>query len=150
MRVLGIMGSPRIKGNTDLLLDEALRGAQSQGVAVEQLIVDKVKIDAVFDKDMAESLKDLDVTVLHSAVIEYILGISGAAQENQENLRYVKGRDNAIKLVKEGEYQVAFLLNPTKIEQVKAVATAGKKMPQKSTYFYPKVLTGLVINQLKS
>ena len=114
------------------------------------VVDDKTKIEAVFNEDMAESLKDLDVTVLHSAVIGHILGISVKAQEDQENQKYIKGSDKAIQLVKDGEFQVAFLMNPTKIEQVQAVATSGNKMPQKSTYFYPKVLTGLVINQLNS
>ena len=78
-----------------------------------------------------------------------ILGISSAAQENQENLVYVKGMDDAIEEAKKDGRQMAFLLNPTKIEQVKAVATTGQVMPQKSTYFYPKLLSGLVVNLLE-
>ncbi|MBI3754944.1 MAG: DUF1015 family protein, partial [Deltaproteobacteria bacterium] len=53
-----------------------------------------------------------------------------------------------IEEAKKDDRQMAFLLNPTKIEQVKAVATAGQVMPQKSTYFYPKLLSGLVINPI--
>ena len=47
-----------------------------------------------------------------------------------------------------GEAQCAFLLNPTRVEEIRDVAAAGEKMPQKSTYFYPKLITGLVMNQL--
>ncbi|MBI3753434.1 MAG: DUF1015 family protein, partial [Deltaproteobacteria bacterium] len=56
---------------------------------------------------------------------------------------------DAIEEAKKDDRQMAFLLNPTKIEQVKAVATAGQVMPQKSTYFYPKLLSGLVINPIE-
>jgi uncharacterized protein (DUF1015 family) len=109
---------------------------------------DMSKIEPVIKKDMAESLKGLDVTVLHSVIINHLLGISTESQEKQENLRYVKGSHNAVKLIKEEDYQIAFLLNPPRVEQVEAVASSGNKMPQKSTFFYPKLLTGLVINKL--
>ena len=60
----------------------------------------------------------------------------------------MKGLDDAIEEAKKNSRQIAFLLNPTKIEQVRAVASAGQVMPQKSTYFYPKLLSGLVINPI--
>ncbi len=106
------------------------------------------KVDGILPDDMDANLKSLDVTILHSVLIDHLLGVGTAAQENQENLKYVKESGKAIRLVKDGDYQVAFILNPTKIEQVKAVASSGNKMPQKSTFFYPKLLTGLVINKL--
>ena len=68
------------------------------------------------------------------------------AQEKQENLIYVKSYDEAISACSDDKNQIVFLLNATKIEQVKSVALAGFVMPQKSTYFYPKLLSGLTLN----
>jgi uncharacterized protein (DUF1015 family) len=94
-------------------------------------------------------LRTLDVTVLHSLVLERLLGIDPRAQEEQRNLRYVKGHEELVRVVQEEEgFQVGFLLNPTRVEEVKAVAEAGERMPQKSTFFFPKLVTGLLINPL--
>jgi len=94
-------------------------------------------------------LRTLDVTVLHSLILERLLGIDPKAQEEQRNLRYVKGHDELVRVVQEEpDFQVGFLLNPTRVEEVKAVAEAGERMPQKSTFFFPKLVTGLLINPL--
>lgn len=106
-------------------------------------------MDKVFGAEIPEVFKSLDVTVLHSLIFARILGITQESQERQENLIYVKSYDEAIRAANNDANQLVFMLNPTKIEQVKAVAEAGSVMPQKSTYFYPKLLTGLVINLLR-
>lgn len=93
-------------------------------------------------------LRTLDVTVLHSLILEELLGIDEKAQESQTNLRYVKGSRELLRVVEEEDVQLGFLLNPTRVEEVKAVAELGERMPQKSTFFYPKLLTGLVLNPL--
>lgn len=111
---------------------------------------EKDTMNKVFGNSIPDVFKSLDVTVLHALILNNILGISSAAQENQTNLVYVKGLDDAIEEAKKDGKQMAFLLNPTKIEQVKAVATSGQVMPQKSTYFYPKLLSGLVINPISN
>ena len=95
------------------------------------------------------SWKKLDVTILHTLLIEKVLGISEKNLAEQKNITYTISEDEAIKDVKAGKYQIALFLNPTKIEEVKDVATAGEKMPQKSTFFYPKLITGLVMNKLE-
>lgn len=95
-----------------------------------------------------ESLTNLDVTVLHRLVFEEILKITPEAQAKQENLIYWKDTQRAINETRSGKCDVTFLLNPTRVEQMKQVALAGEKMPQKSTYFYPKILSGLVIYPL--
>ncbi|MBI5855400.1 MAG: DUF1015 family protein, partial [Nitrospirae bacterium] len=59
---------------------------------------------------------------------------------------YTKDDEEALDLIEQGKGEAALLLNPTKVEEVRAVATAGGRMPHKSTYFYPKPLTGLVMN----
>ncbi len=90
----------------------------------------------------------LDVAVLHVLILQQLLGLEPEQMAHQENLTYTRGAAEAIKAVLGGEGQLAFIMNPTRIEQVTAVAAAGDKMPQKSTYFYPKILTGMVINDL--
>ena len=98
----------------------------------------------VTEKKPAE-WKELDVSVLHSAVFDGILSISNA----EGNITYVKDPEDAESLVRDGSHTGAFFLNPTRVEQLKAVAELGEMMPQKSTYFYPKLLTGIVINRFE-
>ena len=67
----------------------------------------------------------------------------------QINLTYTKSFEEAIASVQNGTMQCSFVLNPTRVEQIRDVATAGEKMPQKSTYFYPKLITGMVMNSFR-
>ena len=92
--------------------------------------------------------KGLDVTVLHSLILEKLFGIDKDNMARQINLTYTRDADEAASLVATPEYDCAFLLNATKVSEIKDVALAGEKMPQKSTYFYPKLITGLVMNEL--
>jgi uncharacterized protein (DUF1015 family) len=88
----------------------------------------------------------LDVTLLHGLLLERVLGITPAAQEAQTNLRYVKDTAAALAAAKQGgETQVVFVMGAPRVADVKQVADAGEIMPQKSTYFYPKLATGLVM-----
>ncbi len=90
----------------------------------------------------------LDAAILH-ATLEKIFGIDDNALKAQTNVNYVRGRDEAIRRVNEIErYQCVFLLNPTLIDDVKKIALAGERMPQKSTDFYPKLLSGMVFNKM--
>jgi uncharacterized protein (DUF1015 family) len=98
----------------------------------------------------SEAWCSLDVAVLHVLVMDRLLGLEQEALSQQENLTYTRDEAEALQSAVSGQAQLSFILNPTRIEQVAAVAAAGDKMPQKSTYFYPKVLTGLVINDLAS
>jgi uncharacterized protein (DUF1015 family) len=93
-------------------------------------------------------LRTLDVTLLHALVIEATLGVDRGAQERQTNLRYVKDFAQAVAAAREPDVQAVLLMNPTKVHEVKAVADAGEVMPQKSTFFYPKIASGLVLNPL--
>lgn len=92
--------------------------------------------------------RGLDVSVLHSLILEKRLGIGRESMARQTNLRYTRSAREALDSVRNGESQCAFLLNPTRVSEIRDVAAAGEKMPQKSTYFYPKLVTGLVMNQL--
>lgn len=89
----------------------------------------------------------LDVTVLHTLILHKIFGIDMENMANQKNLVYTKQAEEAVDSVKNGDFQCAFLLNATKVREIKDVSLANEKMPQKSTYFYPKIITGLVMNK---
>ena len=96
--------------------------------------------------------KSLDVNVLHRLILERILGIGEKQLAGENNIEYIKdigdAIDKSIGKVDSGKSQAVFFMNPTRIEQVKDAAEANEKMPQKSTFFYPKLFTGLTINKL--
>jgi uncharacterized protein (DUF1015 family) len=95
-----------------------------------------------------ETLRALDVTVLHSMVMQHVLGLAPRAQESQESLTYVRDAGEAVNRVLSGEHQVGFLLNPTPMWQIEAVGDAGETMPQKSTLFHPRLESGLVMRKV--
>ena len=88
--------------------------------------------------------KQLDVTLVQETLIKNLFQIETLA----EHISYTAYTDDAVAHVKEGADRVALLMNPTPVEQVLDVAMAGSTMPQKSTYFYPKMATGFVLNLL--
>ncbi|HIE39468.1 MAG TPA: DUF1015 domain-containing protein [Anaerolineae bacterium] len=94
--------------------------------------------------DRAPDWRLLDVTVLHELFIERVLGIDKAAVERKENINYLRDPGPGYEAVDRGEAQFLLLMNPTRIEQVRACTAASERMPQKSTDFYPKVISGLV------
>ena len=99
-------------------------------------------------RDVPALQRELDVVQLHRVMLERVLGISEEAIRNQENVRYERDAFEAISWVRQGA-NVAFLMNPAKIEQVRDIAFAGEVLPQKSTDFYPKLLSGLAIYALE-
>lgn len=106
---------------------------------------------AVMDKFLpaaSAALKGLDVSVLHTLILENVLGIDKENMAKQINLTYTRVFDEAVESAK-GKANCSFILNPTRVEEIAAVSAAGEKMPQKSTYFYPKLITGLVMNKMK-
>ena len=94
-------------------------------------------------KDKPEDWKHLDVSILHLFIFQHILGI----KDVDENIEFSKSMVETAKCVDSGKFKAAFFLNPTKVSQVKRIAKLGERMPRKSTYFYPKQLSGLVINK---
>src|SRR5947209_1334614 len=92
--------------------------------------------------------RGLDVVQLHKILLERVLGISEEAIRNQENIHYERHASEAISQVRQGA-NVAFLMNAVRIEQVRDIAFAGEVLPQKSTDFYPKLLSGLTIYALE-
>ncbi|HHL40748.1 MAG TPA: DUF1015 domain-containing protein [Deltaproteobacteria bacterium] len=109
---------------------------------------DRSVLDRLLGPSVPEVYKSLDVTVLHSLIIGEVLGVTQEDQARQKNLIYVKGSREVIERGRDEKAQLLFIMNPTDISEVKAVAEAGLVMPQKSTYFYPKLLSGLTINPL--
>ena len=89
-----------------------------------------------------------DVTVLHKLVFGDVLDMSDSDIKNQTYLCYTEDTKKAVNGVKDGNFQCSFMLNPVKIEEIKAISAMQEKLPQKSTYFYPKIKTGLVMNKL--
>jgi uncharacterized protein (DUF1015 family) len=96
--------------------------------------------------ELPAAVRSLDVSLLHGVVFEQILGITKEAQEAKTNLRYYK--DTAKALAERGEGQALFVMNATPVQQVRAVSDAGEVMPQKSTFFYPKIASGVLFNKI--
>jgi uncharacterized protein (DUF1015 family) len=94
------------------------------------------------------TLRNLDVTVLHGVILGPLLAIDAEALANQSFLTYTHDTAEALARVESGDVQAAFFMNPTKVEQVLAACEAGSVLPQKSTYFLPKLATGLVMYRL--
>jgi uncharacterized protein (DUF1015 family) len=98
--------------------------------------------------DLHPSLKALDVLVLSRLIFQKGLGFSKEDLDDEEIFQYQSNLSTAVSEVASGKYQMVFLLNPTRMAHVTEVAGNGLVMPRKSTYFYPKVLTGLVFNKI--
>ena len=100
------------------------------------------------EKDLHPSLRKLDVIVLSRLIFQKSLGFTKADLDKDSIFQYNSNLLSALALVDSGECEITFLLNPTKIEQVQEIARGSLIMPRKSTYFYPKVLTGMVLNKI--
>ncbi|MGB2706196.1 MAG: DUF1015 domain-containing protein [Candidatus Omnitrophota bacterium] len=138
-----------IKRIGDLLkyLDKTPKGKHSFGVHVRGkfyllALKEKYSADNVESKK-TDALKRLNVTILHDLIIDKILGV----KNSESSIKYIRNEKDALALIDRGDYEMAFFLRPTQVSEMTAVAKKGELMPQKSTYFYPKLLTGLVINK---
>lgn len=127
-------------GNTGLLF--AYPGTKECTLASVQSDLNLVE---AFGKEVPPVLHQMSVAILHQLVLKNMLGISDAAQLRKENLDYVHTVAEVQSGLEGGNVQCAVLLNPTTMEQLRASAEAGVPLPQKSTYFYPKLITGLVM-----
>lgn len=104
-------------------------------------------VDAL-DRAISDKPKDwrrLDVSILHLFILQHVLGI----RDDDDNIEFVKEPSEAALLLNNDSYNLVFFLNPTRVSEVKKIARLGEKMPRKATYFYPKPLSGLVINKLE-
>jgi hypothetical protein len=102
-----------------------------------------ISLEAMMPGNRSQAYREFGVSILNHIILDKLLGLT-----SKENVAYTVDLKEAYQQIKEGEYQLAFLLNPPQPEMVKAVADAQDRMPSKSTYFYPKLPAGLVINPL--
>jgi uncharacterized protein (DUF1015 family) len=108
---------------------------------------DTARLDEVF-RGRSEAYRSLDAAILEELVIKGILGMSAEDIAAKGGIGYTPSIDEALARLDASDYQAAFLLRPTPVDHVRAVAAAGETMPPKSTYFFPKLLTGIVFNPL--
>jgi uncharacterized protein (DUF1015 family) len=102
-----------------------------------------ISLEAMMPGNRSRAYREFGVSILNHIILDKLLGLT-----SKENVAYTVDVKEAYQQIKEGKYQLAFLLNPPQPEMVKAVADAQDRMPSKSTYFYPKLPAGLVINPL--
>ncbi len=112
----------------------------------------RLKDQAIADAALAghaAAYRQLDTGVLEALVLKGALGLSDEDISHFNGLFYARDTEEALAMVASGEYDAAFLMRPTPVEQVREVAAAGENMPPKSTFFFPKLLTGLLLNPLE-
>jgi len=133
-----------------------LREAGHSGTALLAVTADRAFLidtprgnTSQFFAGMSLGQQALDVVQLHKCLLEGVLGISPEAIREQRNLSYVRDAAEAMSRVRNGDANIAFLMNPVRMRQVRDIAFAGEVLPQKSTDFYPKLLSGLTIYALE-
>ncbi|MGH9777509.1 MAG: DUF1015 domain-containing protein [Candidatus Acidiferrales bacterium] len=129
--------------------ERASFGVASVGEAALYLFLLKVNADlAKLLPQVSARQRQLDLVVLHKLLLEHCLGIDEEMMRAGKHLRYLRSAEEALGLVKKGDAQAAFLVNPVRAELVRDIALAGEVLPQKSTDFYPKLLSGITIYRL--
>jgi uncharacterized protein (DUF1015 family) len=147
---------PAIKANLAENISHKLKPDKEEGAVLgvlgledESLIVLRQRPDMSIDKAISKAhssaYKKLGVTLLNHLILEKILGVASSG----DDVEYTADVDEAYWKVTEGDYQLAFIIPPPKVEIIKTIADANDRMPRKSTYFYPKVPAGLIINPLR-
>ena len=132
-----------------------LREAGHAGMALlavtadRAFLLDRPKAGPEMFPGLSLKQQSLDVVQLHKCILEGALGISEDAIRNQQHVHYIRDAGEALARVRSGQADAAFLMNPVRIEQVRDIAFAGDVLPQKSTDFYPKLLSGLTIYALE-
>jgi uncharacterized protein (DUF1015 family) len=113
----------------------------------------RVKESSIEDPNFMQNLKgvarELDVNLLHEGILSPLLGIGIEELASQNFVEYHRYRNQLLQKLADGDYQMGFFLNPTTLEQVMMISEEGKKMPQKSTDFFPKLLTGMVMMKME-
>lgn len=111
---------------------------------------DSVDVTKVIEGEASRDYKTLDATVLHRLVLQRGLGLRADSRSVERDLVFTRDALEAVETVDAGRAGLAFLLNATRVQQVRAIADNGERMPQKSTYFYPKPCSGVVMNRIDS
>ncbi len=143
-------------GSTKILIDKTVNlknhvfGVYSKINNKSYLL--KLKNNNVLDEILPNNTdiyKKLDVNILHKILIEKILGITEEQQKKREHIDFIRGNEETIEMVNNGDVQLAFFVNPPLMREVFLIARAGETTPQKSTCFYPKVFSGLVVYKME-
>ncbi len=124
-------------------------GCYAGGVYSTLTLRDVSVMDGLIGTDRSTDYRRLDVTILHAAILERLLGIDATALEEQRNVTYTVDAAEGIEAVDNGKEQLFFFLNATAANEVIRIADHSERMPQKSTDFYPKLLTGLVLSVME-
>jgi len=109
----------------------------------------KMLEDKSFMPQVSGIARELDVNMLHEGILSPLLGIGAKELASQQHVDYLRDRNELVAGVRQGKYQAGFFLNPTTVEEVRTISELGEKMPQKSTDFFPKLLTGLVFMKME-
>jgi uncharacterized protein (DUF1015 family) len=117
------------------------------GRALRLTLKDQAIADAALP-NRSEAYRHLDTGVLEALLLKGALGLSDEDISHLHGLFYARSTEEALRLVRAGDYDAAFFMRPTPVAQVRDVAAAGENMPPKSTFFFPKLLTGLLLNPL--
>jgi hypothetical protein len=132
-----------------ILKEAAHTGTSLLAVARDRVfLLSRPKTSAAAFEGISLRQQGLDVVQLHKCLLEQAMGISPDAILHQRNISYIRDAAEAISLARSGQANVSFLMNPVRMSQVRDVAFAGEVLPQKSTDFYPKLLSGLTIYAL--
>lgn len=110
-------------------------------------VKDQKNVVPLLDHNEPEDMQVLDVAQLHALLFRHILKIDTREKSGQQYVSYKVNSDEAMGMVDSSDYDIAFFMNPTLIEHVRRLAEKGVRLPQKATFFYPKLLSGLVINR---
>jgi len=115
----------------------------------KKFFIFNLKSEDLLEKEIAEERskewKRLDVAILHSLIIDKLQALCSEPFFLENNVSYIRNLDQGIDKIKQGEFQMIFLLKPVSLNQIREVVENGELMPQKSTDFYPKVISGLVM-----
>lgn len=135
--------------------ERVLNGTHTFAAYVSELkkfLIFRLKSEDILDREITEEhskeWKCLDVAILHSLIIEKLKALSSKPFSLENNVSYIRNLDQGVKKVKDGEFQMIFLLKPVSLFQIRRIVENGELMPQKSTDFFPKLKSGLVMNPL--
>ena len=135
--------------------ERVLNGTHTFAAYVSELnkfLIFRLKSEDILDREITEEhskeWKCLDVAILHSLIIEKLKALSSKPFSLENNVSYIRNLDQGVKKVKDREFQMIFLLKPVSLFQIRRIVENGELMPQKSTDFFPKLKSGLVMNPL--
>jgi uncharacterized protein (DUF1015 family) len=146
-------------GETSTSSDVLLEGLTQKGVSQPSFVLSTTQKTWLLSLNEAGKMRmgesshssawnELDVAIAHTLILEDLLGLKAEDMAAGTHIRYIRDAQQALRAVQTSEAQVALILNSTRVRQICDVADADDRMPQKSTYFYPKLITGLVMNPL--